>query len=252
LAAAQAAQPAGEAGMNSLANIKVYTTYPHPCSYLQGRQAVTIFVDPETDIDQPLYSRLSEHGFRRSGPHIYKPHCRSCSACIPSRVPVADFKPGRTQRKLLNRNRDLGLVQLSNIDDDASYHLYQEYICHRHADGDMYPPSREQYATFLTHAQGMTRYFGFTLDDTLVAVAVADQLDNALSAVYTFYDYRLERRSLGTWAILRQIEWARQAGLDYLYLGYWIKQSAKMAYKSAFQPLEILRDGDWIRAPGFE
>jgi arginine-tRNA-protein transferase len=134
---------------------------------------------------------------------------------------------------------------LADIDNDAIYRLYHDYICHRHGDGDMYPPSREQYASFLSNAQGLTRYLGFTLDDQLLAVAVADQLDNALSAVYTFYDYRVNRRSLGTWAILRQIEWARELGLDYLYLGYWIVESPKMAYKRAFRPLEILRDGRW-------
>ncbi len=234
--------------MSPLAGLKIYATYPHDCSYIEGKQATTVFIDPKADVDQRLYSRLSECGFRRSGPHIYKPHCEQCNACIPSRVPLARFTPNRTQRKLLNRNRDLQLMPLANIDDDAIYRLYHDYICHRHGDGDMYPPSREQYASFLSNAQGLTRYLGFSLDGELLAVAVVDQLDNAVSAVYTFYDCRLDRRSLGTWAILRQIEWARQLGLDYLYLGYWIKESPKMAYKSTFRPLEILRDGRWITA----
>jgi arginyl-tRNA--protein-N-Asp/Glu arginylyltransferase len=236
--------------MNSPAeNLKVYATYPHDCSYIAGRQATTVFIDPEARVTQALYSRLSEHGFRRSGAHIYKPHCKQCSACIPCRVPLASFTPNRTQRKLLNRNRDLELQPLGNIDNDASYRLYHDYICQRHGDGDMYPPSREQYASFLSNEHGLTRYLGFTLDGKLVAVAVVDQLDNALSAVYTFFDHQLERRSLGTWAILRQIELAREMGLNYLYLGYWIKESQKMAYKAAFRPLQIFRDGHWISAP---
>ncbi len=153
--------------------------------------------------------------------------------------------PNRTQRKLLNRNSDLQLKTLDSINEDMIYRLYHDYICKRHADGDMFPPSREQYNSFLTHEAGLTRYFGFSLEDQLVAVAVADQLDHGLSAVYTFYDCNFDRRSLGTWAILRQIELAREMGLDYLYLGYWIAQSPKMAYKSAFQPLEIFRNGQW-------
>ncbi len=226
-------------------DLKIYATYPHPCSYIDGEEATTAFVDPQLKVGRELYSRLSEIGFRRSGPHVYKPHCKHCSACIPSRVPTARFAPNRTQRKLLKRNQDLQLTVLDNIDDPAIYHLYRDYICQRHADGDMYPPSREQYDAFLTHEAGLTCYLGFTLGERLVAVSVADHLDNGLSAVYTFYDCKLERRSLGTWAILRQIEIARDLGLDYLYLGYWIAQSPKMAYKSAFRPLEIFRDGEW-------
>lgn len=231
--------------MHKLNDLQIYATYPHPCSYLIGEEATTAFVDPQQQIDKALYSRLSENGFRRSGPHIYKPHCKHCSACIPSRVPLADFIPNRTQRKLLNRNSDLQLKTLDSINEDMIYRLYHDYICKRHADGDMFPPSREQYNSFLTHEAGLTRYFGFSLEDQLVAVAVADQLDHGLSAVYTFYDCNFDRRSLGTWAILRQIELAREMGLDYLYLGYWIAQSPKMAYKSAFRPLEIFRNGQW-------
>jgi arginine-tRNA-protein transferase len=228
-----------------LNDLKIYATYPHPCSYIAGEEATTAFVDPQLEVGVELYSSLSEIGFRRSGPHIYKPHCKHCSACIPSRVPTAAFSPNRTQRKLLNRNRDLQLTILDDIDDDGIYSLYHDYICQRHADGDMYPPSREQYDSFLTHEAGFTRYLGFSLGDRLVAVAVADRLESGLSAVYTFYECNLQRRSLGTWTILRQIEIAKDMGLDYLYLGYWIAQSPKMAYKSAFQPLEIFRDGAW-------
>lgn len=231
--------------MHKLNDLRIYATYPHPCSYLDGEEATTAFIDPQLAVGKALYSRLSESGFRRSGSHIYKPHCKHCRACIPSRVPVARFTPKRTQRKLLTRNSDLELEPLESIDEDAIYRLYHDYICQRHADGDMFPPSREQYNSFLTHKAGLTRYFGFSLAGKLVAVAVADQLDHGLSAVYTFYDCSYDRRSLGTWAILRQIQLAQEMGLDYLYLGYWIAESPKMAYKSAFQPLEIFRDGQW-------
>ena len=107
--------------MNSPAeNLKVYATYPHDCSYIAGRQATTVFIDPEARVTQALYSRLSEHGFRRSGAHIYKPHCKQCKACIACRLPLATFAPNRTQRKLLNRNRDLELLPLGNIDNDTA------------------------------------------------------------------------------------------------------------------------------------
>lgn len=238
--------------MTNLANLKVFTTHPHECSYLEGQEATTLFIDPQADIDQWLFSRLSEGGFRRSGAHIYKPQCRHCDACLPSRVAVADFVPNRTQRKLLARNSDLDCVELSNIDNDACYLLYQDYICQRHADGDMYPPSREQFRAFLTRQWDVTRYYGYRLDGELLAVAVVDQLDDALSAVYTFFAPADTRRSLGTWVILHQIQLARTLGLDYLYLGYWIRESRKMAYKNSFQPLQILHNQRWQRADSVE
>lgn len=234
--------------MSSLGDLKVYATYPHDCSYLEDQEATTVFIDPKAEIDGPLFSQLSEQGFRRSGPHIYKPHCRLCNACIPSRIPVADFTPNRTQRRLLRRNADLAMVELADIDDERCYRLYHDYICHRHRDGDMYPPSREQYLSFLTRQWGVTRYFGFCLQDELIAVAVMDRLERGMSAVYTFFDHQQPRRSLGAWVILQQIALAHQLGLQHLYLGYWIEQSPKMAYKSNYRPLEIYRDGRWQAA----
>lgn len=231
--------------MNNPNNIKVFATYPHPCSYLEGREAVTLFIDPEAPMDQALYSRLSDNGFRRSGPHVYRPHCRGCSACIAARIPVARFKPNRTQRKLLRRNQDLRMTLLRTLDDNVVYRLYERYISLRHADGDMYPPSRDQYNAFLTDAWGTTRYCGFYAGTELVAVAVIDVLQQGLSAVYTFYDPERTEPSLGTWVILQQIEMTLAVGLDYLYLGYWIADSPKMAYKGTFRPLEILDQGGW-------
>ena len=231
--------------MNKPSDIKVFATYPHPCSYLKDREAVTVFIDPDAPMDRRLYSRLSENGFRRSGPHVYKPHCNGCDACIPARVPVARFRPNRTQRKLLRRNHDLRMELLPTIDHADVYALYERYICLRHADGDMYPPSYEQYTAFLKDAWGATRYCGFYAGHDLVAVAVVDVLEQGLSAVYTFYDPDRAERSLGTWVILRQIDLALALGLDYLFLGYWIAESPKMAYKSAFRPLEILGQSGW-------
>jgi arginyl-tRNA--protein-N-Asp/Glu arginylyltransferase len=231
--------------MNSLAKLKVFATYPHPCSYLDDREAVTVFIDPNARLDRQLYSALSEQGFRRSGPHVYKPHCARCQACKPARVPVARFRPNRSQRRLLRRNGDLRLLELKHIDDDELYQLYAHYIRVRHPDGDMFPPSRDQYLAFLTREWDATRFFAFMENDALRAVAVMDELDNGLSAVYTFFDPDQPERGLGTWVILQQIALTQRLGLDYLYLGYWIAESPKMAYKGSFRPLEILEDGQW-------
>lgn len=233
---------------SSLRDLKVYTTYPHSCSYLQDQEATTLFVDPRQEVDQTLYSNLSMLGFRRSGSHIYRPHCTHCSACIPARIPVGDFVPNRSQRRTLNRNSDLIIERTGDIRDDAAYELYRRYINERHADGDMYPPDRDQYESFLNNAWDCTHYYRFYDRQRLAAVAVVDVMTDGLSAIYTFFDPGLDRRSLGAFAILWQIEQARQNGLGYLYLGYWIKNCQKMAYKADYRPLELYQGGQWQSA----
>jgi arginyl-tRNA--protein-N-Asp/Glu arginylyltransferase len=230
---------------SSMRDLKVYTTYPHSCSYLEDQEATTLFVDPRQRIDQKLYSNLSVLGFRRSGNHIYRPHCAHCEACIPARIPVASFEPKRGQRRTLARNRDLMAVRTDDIRDDDAFDLYRRYIEQRHADGDMYPPDREQYESFLNNAWDCTRYYRFFDKDKLTAVAVVDELVDGLSAIYTFFDPDADKRSLGAYAILWQVDKAREMGLDYLYLGYWIRDCQKMAYKSDYRPLELYVNSRW-------
>ena len=232
---------------SSLRDLKVYTTYPHSCSYLADQEATTLFVDPRQEVDQTLYSNLSQLGFRRSGSHIYRPHCSHCSACVPARIPVADFKRSRSQRRNWQRNRDLTIERTADIQDEACYDLYRRYIEQRHADGDMYPPDREQYESFLNNAWDCTRYYRFYDQKQLLAVAVVDVMLDGLSAIYTFFEPAALQRGLGNYAILWQIEQAREMGLDYLYLGYWIQNCQKMAYKSEYQPLELFLNSRWSR-----
>lgn len=165
------------------------------------------------------------------------------------RIPVEEFSPSRTQRKLLNRNADLSLQVRPALFDAEHYALYAHYVRTRHADGDMYPPSHEQYRTFLTLDQPYARLLEFRLDGRLVAVSAFDQLEHGLSAIYTFFDPSpaLERRSLGTLAVLELVRRALALGLPHVYLGYWIRECRKMAYKQAFQPLEMLDGRHWRR-----
>lgn len=230
---------------SQLDSVRLLATLPHPCGYLPDREATTVFVDPQTPIDQRLYSRLSELGFRRSGGYLYRPQCAACQACVPARVPVSLFVPDRKQRRCWRRNKDLDIFHVESIDTDEHYELYARYIERRHADGEMYPPSRDQFRSFLTQAWGSTRYIEFRARGRLVAVAVTDLLTAGLSAIYTFFDPDEDKRSLGSYCILYQIEWARRLGLPSLYLGYWIEQCQKMAYKSQFQPTELLRENRW-------
>jgi leucyl-tRNA---protein transferase len=232
--------------MTDLAHLKFYATQPHACSYLPEEQATTLFLDPQKLIDVTTYSTLSEMGFRRSGDHLYRPHCSNCSACIPARIPVAGFKPNSQQRRIIKRNTDLQVTASLPALTDEIYALYSRYIEARHADGDMYPPSSEQFSSFLVRKWPFCLFYEFRSEGRLLAVAVTDQMINGLSAVYTFYDPEEHRRSLGRYAILWQIEEARRSRLDSLYLGYWIKNCRKMNYKTEYRPIEMLVNQRWV------
>lgn len=231
--------------MTEQSEIKFYSTLPHPCSYLEERQAVTIFMDPDQTLDRSQATILSRHGFRRSGSHIYRPNCPTCQACIPVRIPVEMFIPKRSFRRVIKRNSDLEVNWVETIDNDESFELYAHYINTRHSDGDMYPATRQQYQQFLVEGLSNTKYVSFRVNDKLVAVAVMDQLDDGFSAVYTFFKPEMAERSLGRLAILWQIEHCKQANLPYLYLGYWIKNCDKMNYKTQFRPLELYIEDRW-------
>ena len=231
--------------MSVLPKIKLYATHPHSCSYLPDEQATTLFVDPDERISASTYQALSELGFRRSGSHHYRPHCEQCSECLPVRVPVRAFRPSRRQKRVARRNETVRFELVESIDSEAHYALYARYIQQRHADGDMYPPSHEQYRQFLVDDAGYSRFFEMRDGDQLIGVSVADRLPAALSAIYTFFDPEQQRRSPGNLAILRLVEEARALDLEYLYLGYWIQRCMKMSYKIDFRPIEILIDGRW-------
>lgn len=206
--------------------------------------AVVVRAAPE---DEPaVYSRLAPAGFRRSGSVYYAPRCESCSACISLRVKAADFVPSRRFRRVLRRNADLETMAVAPEDEPLEhFELYQRYIKERHPGGTMDPASPADYMQ-LTHPVGMdTVALDIRQDRRLVASAVTDVLDHGLAAVYTYFDPAMSDRSLGVFAILKQIAECRRRGLPYLYLGYWIEESEKMRYKADFRPAEILVDGSW-------
>ncbi|OHV09938.1 arginyltransferase [Kushneria phosphatilytica] len=230
--------------------LRFYLSTEHECGYLNGQQSTSLFLDPALPMDREIHGALLVLGFRRSGQHLYTPHCRKCQACISVRVPVEDFTPDRTQRRLMRRNRELTAHERPARFNAEHYALYERYIRARHADGAMYPPSRNQYCSFLTLEHDWARLVEFRHGGQLVAVAAMDQLEHGLSAVYTFFDPdpSWQRHSLGSWVILWQIEHARTRGLPHVYLGYWIQQSRKMRYKQNFQPLEYLHGRHWQRS----
>ncbi len=231
----------------SVTEMKFGLTDARECSYLAGRKARNLFLDPAREPSEDTAMLLTRAGFRRTGDHLFKPYCPDCSACVPVRLNVREFAPRRRHRRIWSKNQDLTIKVRPPAFREDWYQLYQRYVVTRHPGSDMCPPSRAQFRSFLLSRWSRSLFLCVYHQSCVLSIAVTDVVNDAASAVYTFYDPEQQGRSLGIYSILAQAVLAKLCGKRYLYLGYWINGHVKMHYKLDFSPSEqLMADGQWI------
>ena len=230
-----------------MTTLRLYQSTPSTCPYLPERTAHHHISDPKIALTPKLYSGLIDIGFRRSGDRVHRPNCIRCNQCVSLRVPVAQFVANKNQRRILSKNQDVDVEIIPDPTPQKYYGLYREYIFNRHPETESMQNIEDTFQNFLFSEWSQTFAIEFYLPgNKLVCVALCDPILQGWSAVYTFYSTNHLNRSLGTYAILKQIDCLRKNKLSYLYLGYWVKGCDKMSYKSHYQPCEGFINQEWV------
>lgn len=230
-----------------------YVTASQPCPYLDGKTERKLFTGLQEDHGNMLNDALSKQGFRRSQNVLYRPSCANCAACLSARIRVADFKPSKSHRRVLRKNANIHREGHTAWATEEQYELFTAYLNQRHANGGMADMDILEFAAMVEETPVQTRVVEYFHADengkrgALTAASLTDILDDGLSMVYSFFDPDSSPNSPGTFMILDHIEIAREMGLEYVYLGYWVPGSEKMDYKSRFSGLELYMGNRWVR-----
>ncbi|MFK7903174.1 MAG: arginyltransferase [Nitratireductor sp.] len=241
---------------HSLDTPQFYLTAPQPCPYLEGKQERKVFTHLVGEQAPQINNMLTHGGFRRSQNIAYRPACDACKECVSTRVQVDHFNPSKSQKRVISKNKDLIGVEVAPEPTSEQYSLFRSYLDARHFDGGMVDMTSLDYAMMVedTHVDTMLVEYRLRGPDSgitgkgegpLIALALTDVLNNGLSMVYSFFDPYEDARSLGSFMILDHLRRARKMGLPYVYLGYWVKSSQKMEYKTKFGPQEHLGINGW-------
>jgi len=231
---------------NAYNPVRLFETVVDDCPYLDNQKSASILVDPDHEVDKNLFSMLSRSGFRRSGEMLYSPKCPNCNACVSVRIPSAEFKASRGQKRVWRKNKDLHASIEAVRFEQEHFDLYYRYQLHRHPDSSMCDDDVSKYTGFIESSYSRSKFLCFHLDGKLIGISVLDQFDGGISAVYTFFDPVHSRRSLGTYAILYALKLAKAHEIPHVYLGYWVDGSEKMDYKRKFKPLQGYIERQWV------
>ncbi len=232
--------------------LQFFMSTDSPCPYLQEERERKLFTSLASPQAEAVQNALSKEGFRRSQNIVYRPVCQNCAACLSARIPVKEFAPSKNQKRVFRRNQDVVRELRPARATDEQYELFERYVRARHFDGGMSDMSLFDYAAMIEETNVPTKLVEYRLlengrPEQLVAVSLCDVLDNGLSMVYSFFDPDMAKRSLGAFMILDHLELCANIELPYLYLGYWVKGSHNMDYKSRYRPLELYHKGLWRR-----
>ena len=229
----------------SFKKIKFYTTTEYNCSYIDKMDAQSLVVTPYKSINQNTFQDLIEKGFRRSGQYIYKPNCKSCTACIPIRLSVKKFLPSKTQKRTYIKHGSFIIREAPLSFKKNHFDLYLKYQNKRHSFINNEQNNLDDYNDFLIKSNVKSKLIEFWDGDLLKIVSIVDIVSDGISAVYTFYDPDDKKVSYGTYSIIWLINWCKAQQLKYMYLGYWIGECKKMKYKTNFKPYELYIKGYW-------
>lgn len=229
-----------------------YITAPAPCPYLEGQTERKVFSYLGGPAAPAVNAMLSQRGFRRSQNIIYMPACEQCKACQPVRIIADAFEPSKSRKRIINKNKTLIRRIKGPNATSEQFSVLRGYLDSRHADGGMSEMTVLDYASMVEETAVdtiMVEYVEQMSDgrERLLACALSDRLPDGLSMVYSFFEPEEAKRSLGQYMILDHIALARELGLPYVYLGYWVRGSQKMDYKRTYEPLEALSHHGWQR-----